>query len=90
MIAIEFDGSSHFLKAVGSGTLTSTENGATKAKRRFLEQLGWTVININYRDYVQARDSNAQQWLQKLLNASGVPLLSNEKIQKSKTDGIAG
>jgi len=44
-IAIEFDGPSEFLKAVGSGKLTSIENGATKAKRRYLEQLGWTVIN---------------------------------------------
>ena len=52
MIAIEFDGPSHFLKAVGSGKLTCTENGATKAKCRYLEQLGWTVINIDYRDYI--------------------------------------
>ena len=34
MIAIEFDGPWHYLKAVGSGKLTCTENGATKAKRR--------------------------------------------------------
>ena len=67
-IAIEFDGPSHYLKAVGSGELTFTENGATKAKRRYLEQLGWTVINIDYRDYIQAQHaSNEKQWLRELL-----------------------
>jgi len=90
MIAIEFDGPSHFLKAVGSGKLTSTENGATKAKRRYLEQLGWTVINIDYRDYIQAQQaSNEAWWLQNILNASGVSL-SNEQIPKYKTNGVAG
>ena len=89
-IAIEFDGSSHFLKAVGTGKLTSIKNGATKAKRRYLEQIGWTVINMDYRDYIRAkRVSNEKQWLWKLLNASGVSLL-NEKILKHKTNGVAG
>jgi len=75
MIAIEFDGPSHFLKALGSGKLTSTENGATKAKRRFLEQLGWTVINLDYRDYDEAKSrSNKKEWLRKKLQASGVEL----------------
>jgi len=75
MIAIEFDGPSHFLKALGSGELTSTENGATKAKRRFLEQLGWTVINLDYRDYIKAKSrSNEKEWLRKKLKASGVSL----------------
>ena len=91
MIAIEFDGPSHFLKAVGSGRLTCTKNGATKAKRRFLEQLGWTVINIDYRDYIQAqRDSNVQQWLRKILNASGVSLSNNDQIPKFEIEGTAG
>ena len=72
-IAIEFDGPSHYLKAVKSGELTSTENGATKAKRRFLKQLGWKVINIDYRDYDQAqRASKGEQWLREKLLASGV------------------
>jgi len=79
-VAIEFDGPAHYLKAVGSGKLTSTKNGATKAKHRYLEQLGWKVISIDYRDYIQAqRASNQKQWLQKLLNASGVSL-SNEVV----------
>ena len=74
-IAIEFDGPTHFLKALGSGKLTSTENGATKAKRRFLEQLGWTVINLDYRDYINAKSrSNEKEWLRKKLKASGVTL----------------
>ena len=74
-IAIEYDGPSHYLKVLGSGELTSTENGATKAKRRFLEQLGWTVINIDYRDFIQAqRASNEKQWLREILIAAGVTL----------------
>ena len=90
MIAIEFDGPSHFLKAVGSGKLTCTQNGATKAKQRYLEQLGWTVINIDYRDYILAQlASNEKQWLRKLLNAS-VGSISNEQLPKYKTDGVAG
>ena len=89
-VAIEFDGPSHYLKSVESGKLTSTENGATKAKRRYLEQLGWKVINIDYRDYNQAQHASTEkQWLRELLNASGVPL-SNEQILKHKTNGVAG
>ena len=89
-VAIEFDGPSHYLKSVESGKLTSTENGATKAKRRYLEQLGWKVINIDYRDYIQAKSvSNEKQWLWKLLNASGVSLL-NEVRLKHETNGVAG
>ena len=89
-IAIEYDGPSHFLKAVGSGKLTATKNGATKAKRRYLEQLGWTVINIDYRDSDQAqRASIGKQWLWELLNASGVSI-SNDHIPKYKTNGVAG
>jgi len=88
-VAIEFDGPRHYLQAVGSGKLTLTENGATKAKRRYLEQIGWKVINIDYRDYELAKSaSNEKQWLQELLNASGVPL-SNEQILKNKADGVA-
>ena len=72
-IAIEYDGDSHYLKALGTGELTSIENGATKAKRRFLEQLGWTVINLDYREYIRAqRESNEKQWLRKKLQAAGV------------------
>ena len=89
-IAIEFDGPWRYLKAVGSGKLTSTENGATKAKRRYLEQLGWTVINIDFRDYIQAhRASTEKRWLWGLLNGSGVSI-SNEHKSKYKTDGVAG
>jgi len=72
-IAIEYDGDSHYLKALGTGELTSTENGATKAKRRYLQQLGWTVINLDYREYIRAqRESNEKQWLRKKLQAAGV------------------
>jgi hypothetical protein len=55
MLAIEFDGPSHFLREVGSGKVLELENGATKAKRRFLERLGWKVINIPYFDWGKAK-----------------------------------
>jgi hypothetical protein len=41
MVAIEFDGPSHFLMEAHSGKVSKVENGATKAKRLFLERLGW-------------------------------------------------
>ena len=72
MIAIEFDGPSHYLKAPGSGKLTSIENGATKAKRRFLELLGYTVVNIDYRDYALVKGSpEEKQWLCEKLGMKG-------------------
>jgi hypothetical protein len=55
MVAIEFDGPSHFLREVGSGKVLELENGATKAKRRFLERLGWKVINVPYFDWRKAK-----------------------------------
>jgi len=50
-IAIEFDGPSHFLRPAGSRELPSIENGPTKAKRRFLQSVGWTVINVSYLEW---------------------------------------
>ena len=54
-VAIEFDGPSHFLNAIGSGKLTTQRNGTTQAKRRLLERLGWTVISLNFREFDRAR-----------------------------------
>jgi RAP domain len=74
-VAIEFDGESHFLKALGSGKLTRKRNGSTKAKRRLLEQLGWTVINLDFRDYMEAcRKSKQKDWLRAELKQAGVAL----------------
>eukprot|EP00978_Attheya_sp_CCMP212_P012502 scaffold31195_cov44-Attheya_sp.AAC.1 len=56
-IAIEFNGPSHYLKSVGTGDVASVENGATKAKRRFLERVGWKVINLNYLDWIEVYES---------------------------------
>jgi len=74
MIAIEFDGPEHYLKAVGTaGALTKIENGPTKAKRRFLKQMGWKVINIDFRDYDRVRGtSNEKKWSRKKLKDAGV------------------
>jgi hypothetical protein len=55
MVAFEFDGPSHFLQEVGSGKVLELENGATKAKRQFLERLGWKVINVLYFDWGKAQ-----------------------------------
>ena len=54
MIAIEFDGPTHFVKVLGEG-LVEVENGPTQAKRRFLERLGWKVVNIPYFEYAKYR-----------------------------------
>ena len=63
MIAVEFDGPSHNLKEVHTGKITLSENGSTKAKRVFLEKLGWTVINIDYRDWIKVkRVGNEKQY----------------------------
>lgn len=72
MIAIEFDGAYHYLKEAGTGKRTTIEKGTTKAKRRFLEQLGWTVINIDYREFNKAiRLSTDKDWLHNRLKAAG-------------------
>ena len=74
-VAIEFDGVAHFLKALGSGGLTSQRNGPTIAKRRLLQQLGWTVINLDFRDYIESiRILNQKEWLMNELKQSGVAL----------------
>ena len=47
--AIEYAGPWCFLREVGTGkVLQKIENGRTKAKRRFLERLGWKVTHITY------------------------------------------
>eukprot|EP00978_Attheya_sp_CCMP212_P000883 scaffold1892_cov47-Attheya_sp.AAC.2 len=73
-IAIEFDGPSHYLKEVGTGDVTRVENGATKAKRRFLERVGWKVINLNYQDWIEANctESKGRLWLKEILSNAGI------------------
>jgi len=74
-IAIEFDGPSHFMKDNKTGDITRMENGATKAKRRFLERNGWTVININYQDWMEVdKKSMKKKFLRKTLIQAGVEL----------------
>jgi hypothetical protein len=63
MVAVEFDGPFHFLRAVGSGKVLELENGATKAKRRFLERLGWKVVNIRYFDWMTAKNKQEKKAL---------------------------
>lgn len=54
MIAVEFDGPSHFLRSATSTTSANVEDGPTKAKRRFLASLGWSVVNIPYFQWSEA------------------------------------
>jgi hypothetical protein len=70
MIAIEFDGPSHYLRNVNDAHQEEEEeeqgrieNGPTQAKRRFLERLGWTVINIPYWEWDQAETKEGRQRL---------------------------
>jgi len=60
-VAIECDGPSHFLIASGSGRFTRIENGPTKAKRLFLERSGWTVINLKYQDWIEAKTKSGEK-----------------------------
>jgi hypothetical protein len=69
MVAIEFDGLSHFLIELESGKVSKVENGATKAKRLFLERLGWKVFNIHYLDWIEAeRKEDKKELLRTRLN----------------------
>jgi hypothetical protein len=72
MIAIEFDGPTHFLRDVHTDHEKGRiENGLTQAKRRFLARLGWTVINnIPYWEWDKAKPKKGlKQLLAKMLLA---------------------
>ena len=74
-VAIEYDGDRHFLRSMSSGQRTSCRNGRTKAKRRLLEKLGWTIINLDFREHREAqRGSAVKEWLQQQLFDAGVVL----------------
>jgi hypothetical protein len=70
MVAIEFDGPRHFLKGTDFVELSSTENGTTKAKRRLLQRLGWTVINLDWKEYKKCNSNT--KWLKFKLGEAGV------------------
>ena len=63
-IAVEVDGPSHFLCSPHF-TLLHEYNGPSLFKRRVLERIGWTVINIDYREAHSHRCS--PKWLSHLL-----------------------
>jgi len=53
----------------------ATENGPTKAERNFLEQLGWSVINLDFLEYMGARGkSKEQEMLRVKLRNAGVEI----------------
>jgi hypothetical protein len=69
MVAIEFDGPSHFLIEAQSGKVSKVENGPTKAERLFLERLGWKVFNIHYLDWMETRGAeDKKELLRAMLN----------------------
>ena len=74
-MAIEFDGPSHFLNAIGSGKLTTQRNGRTQAKRRLLKLLGWSVISLDYREFDRAEDRGSEfEYLRSEFFREGVEL----------------
>jgi hypothetical protein len=58
MIAVEFDGPSHFLTDLKPNSKPNfgRENGPTKAKRMLLERLGWKMVNIPYFDDIRLNE----------------------------------
>ena len=56
MIAIEFDGPSHFLS-------DHQHNGPTKFKTRLLEALGWQVLRIDYLKWDGLKGGERAQFL---------------------------
>jgi len=54
-VAVEFDGPSHYLNELGEGARANwgREDGRTTAKRRLLEQMGWRVVNVSYKDAIK-------------------------------------
>lgn len=85
MIAIEFDGRNHFLTGLKYDELPTDnkENGTTKAKRRFLQRLGWKVINLTYMKDIEMnkRGQNARkvkkEYLREKLRKVGINLSDN-------------
>ena len=56
--------------------ITRIPNGTTRAKRRVLQKLGWTVISLDYRDYAEAKKEMRQrQWLGEQLQIAGLTVV---------------
>jgi hypothetical protein len=74
-IAVECDGENRYLKHISTGSVTRVETGATRAKRQFLERHGWTVINLDYRDWINAcQNYDEEYFLRRLLADAGAQL----------------
>jgi hypothetical protein len=57
-----------FLPGVGSGKVLELGNGATKAKRRLFERLGWKVLNIPYFDWRKVKGKGKRALVCRKLN----------------------
>lgn len=76
-IAIEYDGSFHFLNRLEKGAPPGRESGPTKAKRRLLQKLGWKVVTIPFYSCPidgSMSDETLKQYLIKRLCEAGVQL----------------
>jgi hypothetical protein len=73
MLAIECNDARHFMQELGD-SIMRVENGPTKAKRRILQSLGWTVINLDCDDFVISESEMSHDWLRDKLLTAGVDL----------------
>jgi len=53
-VAVEADGPSHFSRTQPPSGLRQL--GATAMKRRHLQRLGWSVVNVSYSDWDKQTD----------------------------------
>jgi RAP domain len=81
-IAIEVDGPTHFILCIDSKSILNPgnshqlqykydANGATMLKHRLLTSMGWTVLNVPYREWYKLRDDprKKNQYCQDLLTS---------------------
>lgn len=72
-VAVQLKGPFSYLKELGSSQVTRIPRGHTKAKRRYFEQLGWKVVEIDFRDWrMVQKQGEPESWLwQQLKDAVG-------------------
>ena len=77
-VAVEYNGVFHYLTDLvegGAMRYGGGENGRTKAKRRLMEDLGWTVVMLNYADYKEFETNGEKiKFLRRKLEEAGVAL----------------
>jgi hypothetical protein len=74
-VAIEADGPSHFARTRGGSSSSSSSRrqqlGATAMKRRHLQGLGWSVVNVAYTVWDRLPDEEARvAYLRRAIHAA--------------------